>query len=323
MKTLNYLKSEWAAIISGNSFVLACHQRPDGDTLGSALGLAHVLRNMGKEVLVIAEDGIPENYRFVPESDLVVRSTDKRGFDVGLIIDSESPRRVGSAADVILSAKKTGCIDHHIPHTEFGEIRVVDHKASSTAEVVVGFLDANDVEIDKTAATQFLTGLISDTGAFRFANTMPKTFHIAARLTDAGAQPSIIAREVYDSKPLRATKLLGKALCALEMDESGFVVWATITKADMDSLGATDADTDSIVNQVSAVKGPKVAILFREIKANTVRISLRSRDGIDVNRIARVFGGGGHAAAAGCTVEAPIAEAEKKVVDEVLKWTES
>lgn len=318
------LKESWRKLLAHYSFVLACHQRPDGDTLGSALGLAHVLRLHGKDVVVVSEDGVPENYRFIPESETVERYTDRRDFDIGMLVDSEGVKRIGSAADAVMSARVQACVDHHVQSSGFGEIRVIDEDASSTAEVLFELLEVNGVHIDVTAATQLLTGLIADTGAFRFANTAPRTFHIAARLTDIGAKPSVIAREVFDNRPMKAMKLLGRALNSLEVDPGGSVVWARITANDLDELGAKDEDTDGIVNNVTKVRGPKVALLFREIGNDLVRVSLRSHGGVvDVNKIANVFEGGGHVAAAGCTVHSPLDEAIRRVVDEVLKWTES
>lgn len=323
MKKTELLKQAWSKLLQYDSFVLACHVRPDGDTLGSALGLAHALRKFGKDVLVISPDGVPNNYTFIPESDTIVTHTDRRNFDVGMLVDSEGLKRIGSAAEVIESARVKACVDHHVPNGQFGEIRVVDHTLSSTAELVVELLDANNVEIDTNCATQLLAGLIGDTGAFRFANTTSKTFSIAARLTELGAEPWHIAREIYDSRPLRSVKLLGRALSSLETSPNCKVIWATIKRSDLDDLNCTDADTESIVNQVAGVKGPKVAILFRETQPGVIRVSLRSRDGVDVDKIAREFGGGGHLAAAGCTVSAPLDEAKRRVIEEVLKWTES
>jgi len=317
------LRRAWKLLIEAGSFVLACHQRPDGDALGSALALARALRKIGKDVVVVAEDGVPELFRFIPESETVVPSTGRRDFDIGMLVDSEGLKRVGSAADAVMSAKTTACIDHHLPDGEFGEIRIVDSTASSTAELLVDFLNENDVPIDSVMAEQLMAGIVNDTGAFRFANATAKTFRTAARLIKLGAKPSIAAREIYENKPIRALRLLGRALESIRTDADGVVAWAVITQQDLQELGATDADTDSIVSVVAQVKGPKVAILFREIKPDSIRISLRSRDGVDVNRIARVFGGGGHAAAAGCHVALPIDEAQSVVIAEVLKWMES
>ncbi len=317
------LEQAWRRLLAGGSFVLACHEHPDGDTLGSALALAHVLKASGKDVVVLAEDGVPEHLSFIPESDSVVESTDRRDFDVGLLIDSEGIGRVGGAADIIKCAGITGCIDHHIPDGEFGEVRIVDTGASATAELLAELFEANGVALDQTTATQLMTGLISDTGALRFANTTPRTFRVAARLTELGAHPSSIARNVYETRSVVSMKLLGRALESLQIEISGRVAWASITRRDLEDLGGSDADTDSIVNVVGWVKGPAVCILFREIEPESIRISLRSRDSFDVNRIARAFGGGGHAAAAGCTVDAALERAREMVVGEVVKWMES
>lgn len=323
MKTNTELREAWARLSSADSYVLACHQRPDGDTLGSALALARVLRGMGKEVVVLSEDGVPENYNFIPDADTVLTSTPRRDFGMGVLVDSEGISRVGSAAEAVLSAKDTACVDHHEPDNRFGNIRIVDPEYAATAELVAELLEAGCIAIDREVATQLLTGVIADTGAFRFSNTSPRTFHVAARLTDIGADPSTIARKVYDSRPLHAVKLLGRALSTLRTDPEGKIVWAVISRSDMDDLGAEDADTDSVVNHVRSVRGPEVAILFREIQPNVVRISLRSEGGVDVNRIARVFDGGGHAAAAGCTIEDSLENAQTRMVNEVLKWMES
>lgn len=321
MKKVGLLQEAWNRLGTAQSFVLACHNNPDGDTLGSALALAHVLRREGKDVVVVSEDGVPRNYEFVPEYDTIVQSTERRDFDVGVLIDSEGVKRVGSAAEAILSGGLTACIDHHMPDAEFGDIRVVDSSASSTAEVVMALLEANSVHIDQIVATQLMVGLVNDTGAFRFANTSPTTFRAAARLSELGADAALITREVYESKSVPAMKLLGRALSSIETDRNMQVVWAYIKKSDLEELGATEADTDSVVNFVGYTRGPKVVILFREVQPDSIRISLRSREGVDVNRVARAFGGGGHEAAAGCTVNHPLEKTIKMVVDEALKWT--
>lgn len=315
--------SGWKSLLQANSIVIGCHQRPDGDTLGSSLGLAHILRSMGKDVTVLSADGVPENYRFIPESETILASTYRRDFDLGILVDSESENRVGSAIEPILQANQTACIDHHIPDGEFGNIRIVDHSSASTAELIVELLEANDVEIDITAASQLLTGLIADTGAFRFANTSPRTFEIAARLTSLGADPSYISKQVFDCRPLHAIKLLGRALNSINTDAGGNIAWASISRNDLDELGAGDADTDSIVNYVGMVRGVQVYILFREIEPDSIRVSLRSRNGVDVNKVARAFDGGGHSAASGCTVNAPLNKAINQVIDEVKRWMES
>ena len=318
-----HLKHAWAELTSARSFILACHQRPDGDTLGSALAVARVLRRAGKDVVVVCEDGVPDNYKFVPDSETVLTSTDRRDFDVGMLVDCEGLNRVGSALDAVAAGRVSACIDHHIPNGEFGDIRIIDTEASSTAELVFELFEANGIEIERNIATQLMVGLVADTGAFRFANATPRTFEVAARLTAAGAKPSEIAREVYESRSPASIRLLGRALASLKIHDSGRIVWAQVTMRDLEELGASDADTDGIVNVVRWVKGPEVALLFREIGPDSIRVSLRSDSGVDVDRIARVFGGGGHRAAAGCTIEASLEDARSMLIEEVLRWTAS
>ncbi len=317
------LRDAWQRLIQHHSFVLACHQNPDGDALGSALALAHVLRQQGKEALVVCEGGLSESYRFIPEQETLVEKTDRRDFDVGILVDCEGLRRAGTAADAVAASRTAVCIDHHIPDDEFGDIRVVDHTASSTAELVLRLLDANEVQIDLVAAGQLMTGLVNDTGGFRFPNTTPAAFRAAARLTELGADPSVIARLVYETRPARALKILGRALDSLQVVAGGRVAWAQVQQSDMQEFQAQDADTDGIVNYVGYTRGAIVAVLFREVGAAEVRVSLRSREGFDVNRVARTFDGGGHKLAAGCTLNVPLAEARKAVLAEVAKWMES
>lgn len=319
-KRTNELVDSWNEILKAEKIVISCHVRPDGDALGSSLALAHVLKACNKNVTFVSPDGVGENYDFIEESNTVVSNTDERDFDLGILVDCENTNRIGNAVEIITSAKRTACIDHHIPDGMFGDIRIVDPKASATAEVLCRLFEENNVEIDQICASQLLTGLIADTGAFRFANTTADTFRIAADLTQRGASPSQISRNVYDNKPLRALKLLGKTLDSIQTDPDGFVAWAVITLDDFNQYSTSDSDTDSIVNQVGAIRGPKVSILFREIEPKLIRVSLRSRGGVDVNKVARLFDGGGHAAAAGCTIYTSLQEAEKVLIDEVLKW---
>ena len=314
------LKDAWLRICEAESIVLATHVRPDGDCLGSALCLSHILKKMGKRVLVLCEDGVPEIYNFIPESETMSTVSDGFVYDLGVLVDCESVSRIGNVKDAITNAKSSACVDHHVPNDEYGDIRVTNTDSSSTAEVIYELLYANQVEIDLVSAKQLMTGIIADTGAFRFPNTSARTFEIASKLTEIGVSPSEIARNVYESKPLRTMKLLGKTLSSLDTDPNGLVVWGMISYDDLQYFEATDADTDGLVNHVSSVYGPKVALLLRESQPGSVRVSLRSKGEIDVNKIAQVFGGGGHKAASGCTINDSLENAQKMLVNEVLKW---
>ena len=305
MSQTSNLRDAWSRLIAGHSFVLACHERPDGDCLGASLALARALRALGKEVVVLSKDGVPENYQFLPDSGTVLSSTDRRDFDVGVLVDADVPKRVGDAAQIITSARILARIDHHASTENFGEVSITDTAVSSTCELVMRIFSANDVPIDADTASLLLTGIIFDTGGFRYPNTSSATFAAAAGLVDRGANSAAITREVLENRPPRALRLLGRALASIELDEAGVLAWGQITAQDYADVGATDADTEGIVNVMSGIRGPKVVMLFREKNPGEIYVSLRSRDGVDVNQVARVFDGGGHAAAAGCTVKAP------------------
>ncbi len=310
-------------MISGDSYVLACHVRPDGDCLGAMLALARELRRLGKDVTALSIDGVPHNYSFLPDSDTIVSTTDRRDFDVGVIVDADSLKRVGDSEPAIASARMAARIDHHLSSQPFGDVCVADTEVSSTCELLLRLLQANDSPIDVDTATLLLTGIIFDTGGFRYPNTSEMTLAAAADLTSIGASPSAIAREVLENRPLRALRLLGRALDSLSIEPDGMIAAGQISIGDYRHLEATDADTEGIVNALAAVQGPKVVILFRETEPNVVRVSLRSRGGVDMNAVARAFDGGGHAAAAGCTVNASLEDARSQVIAEVRRWMES
>lgn len=316
------LKSAWNQLKAEQSFVFACHVRPDGDSLGAAFALARALRMIGKDVTVICQDPVPENYRFLPDWETLVTDTPRRDFDVGALLDSDVPKRVGSAADAVTSARVPARIDHHLSLENFGQIQIVETSVSSTSELIMELFEANDIPIDIDTASLLLAGITFDTGGFRFPNASARTFELAARLAEIGADSSAIARSIFESRPLRAAKLLGRALSSMQTTEDGMLVWGEIRYADFQELGATDADTEGIVNSVAAVKGPKVALLFREVEPGSIRVNMRSREGFDVNRIAQVFDGGGHKAASGCTVESSLDEAKRRVIEEVRRWME-
>jgi phosphoesterase RecJ-like protein len=308
------------AIRRARSVVLATHVNPDGDTLGSALAIALTLREMGKDAVVLSHDGVPEILRWMPGTDTVQTDTPRRDFDLAIVCDTSAMDRIGRAQAVIQSAPETLCIDHHVAEGTIGSIRIVNAKAAATAELVYRLLGSLGAHISKETAECLLCGLITDTGSFRFMNVTPQTLRTSARLMEYGACPAEISELVFENRSVASLKLLGRALDSLETIEEGRIAWARITAADFQSLNATDADTEGIVTHVRSVKSAVAGLLFREVPDKKVRVSLRSRDGFDVNRVANAFGGGGHKLAAGCTYDGPLDEAEKAIVAEVKRW---
>ncbi len=319
------VKEAAAAIDAAHRIVLAGHVNPDGDTLGCVLALAHVLRNAGKDVTAISTDGVPDIYRWMPGADQIVTGTERRDFDLAIVCDAGALERIGrNVVPAIESAPRLIDIDHHVADGVFGDIRILDVTAAATAELVwllifaLGKLWGRDVT-DKAVAECLMTGLITDTGSFRFLNVTPRTFLLAARLQRLGALPAPITELVFENRSYASVKLLGRAVESMQCTDDGRVAWAHVRAQDFADLDATDADTEGIVNHIRAVNGVQVGILFREVPGKKVRISLRARDGADVNRIANVFGGGGHKLAAGCSAEPPLADVESAVVAETVR----
>ncbi len=313
------LRAAADAIRSANSIVLASHVNPDGDALGSSLALAIALQRMGKRAVPLSHDGVPEIYRWMPGQAQVLQETDERGFDLAIMCDTGSIDRIGRARPAIESARHSLCIDHHAAEGPFGELRLVNSKCAATGEIVYSLLRLLGVQIDREIADCLMTALVTDTGGFRFLNTTPRTFRIAGELTRYGACPAAVSELVFESRSFASVKLLGRALASLQLEAEGRVAWAVVRASDFEEMGATDEDTEGIVTHVRSVRGVKVGILFREVPGKKIRISLRSREGYDVNGIAGLFGGGGHRLAAGCSLDPPLDEAVRRVLDEVAR----
>ena len=313
------------ALRTAQRIVVASHVNPDGDTLGCVLALTHALRALGKEVLPLSADGVPDILAWLPGAEWVETGTERRDFDLAVVCDAGALERVGKhVRPVIEAAPQVIDIDHHVADGPFGDIRVLDSRAAATAELVWEVIKALSKAVGRDLATRevaecLLTGIVTDTGSFRFLNVTPRTFRLAAQLQELGVSPAPIAERVFENRSLASQKLLGRALDSLQVSPDGRVAWAHVTAQDFQDLEATDAETEGIVNHVRAVTGVQVGILFREIPGQKVRLSLRARDGADVNKIANVFGGGGHKLAAGCSLAPPLATAEQTVVAETLR----
>ena len=275
---------------------------------------------LGKEIVCLSEDGVPEILKFLPGAELIRQMTDLPVFDLALVVDSGDLPRVGKTVQPLIGrAKQVVDIDHHAATGAFGDIRVLDARAASTAEIVYALLLALQTPITPEIATCLFTGIITDTGSFRFQNVTPNTLQVAAALLEAGAPPAFISENVFENRTFAATRLLGHALSSLRQSPDGKIIWAHITAKDFAELGATDQDTEGIVSYVRGVRDAEVGLLFREMAQGGIRVSLRARETVNVAEVAETFGGGGHRMASGCTVNLPLAEAELAVVEVVLK----
>ncbi|HEY3414744.1 MAG TPA: bifunctional oligoribonuclease/PAP phosphatase NrnA [Armatimonadota bacterium] len=300
------------AILGAECITLACHINPDGDAFGSMLALALALEGIGKKVVRLCQDPVPMNYRFMAGAESVAKHPPTGWMpQVSVGLDCDAEHRLGTIAPFVFAAPCVVDLDHHTGSGPFGHIRVLDSGASSTSQVVYELLPFLGVGLNRDIATCLLAGIIFDTGAFRFSNTSPATFEAAATLVNAGADPDAIHQAMFDNRPFSNVKLLGRALINALSD--GSVAWSALTRKDFRETGAEETETEGVVNNLMAIRDIRAAALFRET-AHGVKVSLRSRNGIDVAEIARHFGGGGHVKAAGCTVQKPMAEAMAEVL---------
>lgn len=297
-------------------FALFSHENPDGDAIGSSLGLAWALRDMGRGAVVINESPLPANLTFLPGAETVrLPAAFTNTFDAVIVIDCASLERLGpNAARLVAPGAAIACIDHHVGNAGFGDPRLVVPEASATAELVHDLLDACQVPLTPETAQCLYTGLASDTGGFRFQNTTPKALRLAARLVDHGAKPSQVADWLYARKTAGSLRILGLALASLESRADGQVSAMTVSRGMFDRAEASAEDADGIVQYAKSLTGARVGVLFQEFAPGQVRISFRSDGTVDVNELAGRFGGGGHRVAAGARMDGDLASVRETVL---------
>ncbi len=314
-----------SAISKAQRIVVTSHVNPDGDALGSVLAVTHILDALGKDVTPLMADGVPDIYRWLPGAERVVTQTVRRDFDLAIVCDAGAIERVGKSVRLVVEATPLVMdIDHHVADGPFGAIQILDARASATAELIWLLLEGLQTTAPQPLATKnvadcLLTGIITDTGSYRYPNSTPDTLELSAQLQRLGAQPAVISELVFENRSFASLKMLGRALDSLQTTPDGRVAWARVTAQDFADTNGEDADTEGIVSHVRAVQGAEIGILFREVPGKKVRISLRAREGANVNKIANVFGGGGHKLAAGCSLDPPLADVERQVIAEAVR----
>lgn len=318
--------SEFAEIIKlilgRERFLVTSHTHPDGDSIGSQLAFASVLGDLGKEVLLANQDPIPEKYSFLKGFDrFVTRVPADYVCDAVFVLDSASLKRIGSIADQLpLKDVIVVNIDHHISNDGFGHVVFVKPDSSSTSEIIYELIKAMDLEITRERAEHLYTGIVTDTGSFQHPNTTSDSFSISASLVGHGVDPARVADALYSDNSVSRMRLLGLALS--HIDVMGEICSLMLTREMLDLCGASMEESEDFVDLPLSLRGVKIGLLFREQVNGQVRISFRSKDEIDVDEIARHFGGGGHEAASGCIVHGKIDEIKKAVVEEVSKRLE-
>ena len=288
-------------------YVLVTHVNPDGDAIGSQVGLGRYLLSLGFEVRIVNQDETPHDLRFLEFDGPFAESYDAArhdglldAADAIVLVDNSAPDRLGRMeAPVRARTAKTLCIDHHPTRGTPWAGNVIDTSASATAVLVYELVLEGGGSPDRAAADALYAGLATDTGFFRFNSTSPRAFRVAAGLLEAGADPTRCYREVYERNTPAYTRLLGRALASVSLGEGGAVASTGVTIAMIESCGAAGVDTSEFTTPLLAIDGVRVAILFRELPGGKVKVSLRSKGELDVSLMAAEFGGGGHRNASG------------------------
>ncbi len=311
-----------AAIDRNQRFLVATHIRPDGDAIGSVLAMASMLRKMGKNADAYCQDPAPPSQEFMfGVHDILHNGVEVRHYDVAILVDCGDKHRVGERLESELGHVPLLInIDHHISSTPFGDIYWVEADASSTCELLYDLCHKLPVALDETIATQLYTGILMDTGSFRFANTTRKALEVAAELVDAGAAPAYIAEQVYDSVSPNRLRLLGEMLADLAFHADQRLVTGVITPAMYERTDTTPTDSESFINYLRSVNTVQVAILFRAETDGRVYASLRSKGDVDVASFAQRHGGGGHRRAAAFRVEGNFDALRRQLTAEVLQY---
>jgi phosphoesterase RecJ-like protein len=307
-------------------FVVTTHMNPDGDALGSQLGLARFLLARGKQVRIVNQDPTPEILRFLEDGGFAVEIYDPgthdevlRSFDLVVLLDNSAPDRLGRMEPIMGEvAGHTLCIDHHPSRDTPWSHLILDEGSCATAVMVYELVREAGWTPDKQAAVGLYVGLATDTGFFRFNSTDAKAYAIAADFVRLGAEPSRVYQAIYERNSVAYTRLLGHALSEVRV-AGGAVASAVVTLDLVEKLDAESVDTSEITTALLAMDGITVALLFRELTGGRVKVSLRSKGVLDVHRLATEFGGGGHRNASGIVMQGTLDEVVRAVTGRIAE----
>ncbi len=302
-------------------FAITSHIRPDGDSLGSSLALCWILRGLKKDAEVIMCDQVPMAYSKLPGSEEVRVVPDiDREYDAVFVIECSDVSRPGLPS---LRDQFVVNIDHHSTTALFGDLNWIDSTAAAVGEMIYNLAKAIGSRITPEIASCVYAALLTDTGSFHFSNTTERTFKIASELVKHGAQPAKLSQAIFYNYPYAKILLVGSVLSTLQRDETGRIAWITMTKDAMAESGANEDDSDGIINYPLTVGDVEAVAFFREMPNSTFRISLRSKNRVNVARVAEQFGGGGHCNAAGFTIKADFEQLSKDVIRRLREAVET
>jgi len=315
-------------IQKNNNFLVTSHVNLDGDGVGSELALYLILKKLNKKPIILNQDRLPKIYHFLPGSNKVHyledNCTDTKNIDVGIVLDCSNVNRIGKTYDIFKDVKTLINIDHHKSNDNYGNLNYIDSSASSVGEIIYELIKFINIDLlDKDISTCLFTAILTDTGSFRYSNVSSKTFEVASHLTSHRIKPHLIANNIYNRNTYSGLKLLGEALLNLEINESNYVSWITITRKMLNDTKAKDEEIEGIIEVATTLNNVEISILFRETQNNKIKVSFRSKGNFDVNKFAGKFKGGGHPNAAGCLCSGKLGEIKEKILSELFKEIKS
>lgn len=309
-----------AAVAKHRRILITSHTNPDGDNIASQLGLASILTGLGKRVDILDQDPVPSRYHYLPGWERISNDIKPQAATLAVVVDCASVERIGRVAEAITPATmEIANIDHHISNVNFGQYCHVDPQASSTCELIVRVAQQLNVKLTAEQSTILLSGLMTDTGGFRYSSTSPATLRVAAQLVESGAELAWVAEQLYMQQPANQLRLMGELLTNLKLEAGGKLAWMAVTQEQLARHSFNLAESEEFVSYAIAAKGAEVGMLFKEQNDGVIRISFRSKGRVDVNRLAAQFGGGGHVSAAGARIKGKLAEVEQQVIAAVAR----
>jgi bifunctional oligoribonuclease and PAP phosphatase NrnA len=306
------------------SVVVLSHVRPDGDAIGSTAAVALALRKMGKEVLALNEDGVPETLRFMPGSELIRRPSELAGpvtADLAIAVDCANQERLGAnCLQAIAGVPKLLNIDHHRSNEGYGDFHYIRWDSPAAGQILFDFLEAENLPLDAEIAKSLYVAISTDTGSFQYESVTARTYEIGAKVVAMGVNIAELNRQTYESYPLRRVALLRGLLNEMEISHEGKVASWMLRQQLAKEVGMLPEDAEGLIDTIRAIHGVVVALHLEELPDGKIRVSIRSKDNnVDVGQIAAEFGGGGHKLAAGARLAGPIEEAKKRLFHAISK----
>jgi bifunctional oligoribonuclease and PAP phosphatase NrnA len=303
------------AIGARQRYVISSHSRPDGDSIGSQLAAAYALQALGKQVTVVnADPATPPLMQFPGVPGIKIADRVDGDFDAAIIMECGDLARTGVAG---LERFFVINIDHHPGNTGYGQLNWFDPTAAACGEQIFDLVRALNVPLTREIATHIYLAILTDTGSFHYSSISPRTFDICRQTLEAGVDPVMVARNVYDSNNMGRLKLFGSVLSAMQIDQTGRIAIVYLDHEMARQAGGTYEDTEGIINLPLTVKEIQAVVFFKQGEGDEYRVSMRSKGDIDIGSVAKEFGGGGHKNAAGCTVSGPVDTLQKTFIEKI------